>query len=182
MFSLSHVETLCSYFQIISKLVSVNSKQNRALKSPCKIKRIIIPFFAQTLYLSPISLSSQFMLTLSWTGHSIRSGPARRVRSDNIFVLTLKIKVSINLKILRAFFSLHFSWIGNKGHLTRASNISFGPFYGRSAHGGYYPWRDHPSLWSYHNIHVTNKPAHVLVWLSYIRFSLYIVKFPFWPW
>jgi hypothetical protein len=31
-----------------------------------------------------------------------------------------------------------------------------GSLYGGSARGGYYPWRDHPSLWSYHNINVHN--------------------------
>jgi hypothetical protein len=39
MFSLSHVETVCSYFQIISKLVSVNFQKENTLNAHARSKR-----------------------------------------------------------------------------------------------------------------------------------------------
>jgi len=68
------------------------------------------------------------MLTLSWTGQSIRNSQARRVRSDIIF---LNFENEIFYKLKNFFFSSHFSWKGNKGYLARASNISCGPIWTR---------------------------------------------------
>jgi len=91
--------------------------KNRTLRAHVKIKNKICHFL-----LNPSSLSSphssQFMKTFSWTGHSIRSSWARSVQSDNIFYF--ENKSFDKLKILRTFFSSHFSWKGVKGYLTRA--------------------------------------------------------------
>jgi len=62
------------------------------------------PFFAhQILSDSHISLSSQSMLILSWTGHSIRNSQAQRVWSDIIF-LNFENKIFDKLKNTQSIF------------------------------------------------------------------------------